>query len=187
MGMAMKSSANSKTSLVWMVIVGDGLHNLIDGLSLGAALADSHLTGFSIAIAILFEEIPHELGDFAILIASGMSPRRAAAYNFMSASTCYLGMVIGLYVGDISDTYSTLVFAVAAGMFLYISLFNIMVELNDRFNEARVSDEDGIKNALITLIAQNIGICVGVSCLYHLAKFDERALANLIETLSWRQ
>jgi zinc transporter ZupT len=163
---------SSRSTLAWMVIFGDGLHNFIDGLSLGAALTDSHLTGFSIALAILFEEIPHELGDFTILLSSGMSRKQAALWNFASASSCYLGLVVGILVGDLSGS-SCYIFAIAGGMFLYISLFDIMSELNERFNEAR---KDGIGSAFKVLMLQNLGILMGIGFLYRLAAMDEKSL-----------
>ena len=74
-------------TVAWMIIFGDGLHNFIDGLSIGAAFNDSILTGISICVAVVCEEFPHELGDFAVLIASGMSIREAVSFNFLSACT----------------------------------------------------------------------------------------------------
>ena len=59
-------------TVAWMVIFGDGLHNFIDGLSIGAAFTESVLSGISISVAVICEEFPHELGDFAILLNSGM-------------------------------------------------------------------------------------------------------------------
>lgn len=152
-----------------MVILGDAVHNFIDGLSLGAGLSDSHLTGFSIGIAVLFEEIPHELGDFSILLSSGMSYKKAAAVNFMSASTCYLGMSIGLYFGQ-SSRDSRYIFAVAAGMFLYISLFNLMTDLNENLETSRSL---GMRYSIELILFQNLGILTGVSILYTLARVDE--------------
>ena len=61
----------------------------------GAAFSESILTGISVSLAVLCEEFPHELGDFAVLLNSGMSVKQAMAYNFLSACTCYLGLVLG--------------------------------------------------------------------------------------------
>ena len=74
-------------TVAWMIIFGDGLHNFIDGLSIGAAFNESILTGISICVAVVCEEFPHELGDFAVLIASGMSIKQAVSFNFLSACT----------------------------------------------------------------------------------------------------
>ena len=56
---------NRIQTVAWMIIFGDGIHNFIDGLSIGAAFSESILTGVSVSVAVLCEEFPHELGDFA--------------------------------------------------------------------------------------------------------------------------
>ena len=66
-------------TVAWMVIFGDGLHNFIDGLSIGAAFTESVLSGISISVAVICEEFPHELGDFAILLNSGMKFKQVCA------------------------------------------------------------------------------------------------------------
>ena len=89
------NSGNKIATVAWMIIFGDGIHNFIDGLSIGAAFSESILTGMSVSLAVLCEEFPHELGDFAVLLNSGMTVRQAMMYNFLSACTCYLGLIIG--------------------------------------------------------------------------------------------
>lgn len=153
--------------VAWMIVFGDGLHNFIDGLSIGAAFNDSILTGLSICVAVVCEEFPHELGDFAVLIASGMSVRQAVGYNFLSACTCYLGLIMGIWLGDLGPTY---IFALAAGMFLYIALVDMMSELTS-------SVENSLKNSIsetaTILFLQNLGIIIGIVTLFLLARYQE--------------
>jgi zinc transporter 14 len=74
-----KTSPGSKIATVaWMIIFGDGVHNFIDGLSIGAAFSTSILTGISVSVAVLCEEFPHELGDFAVLLNAGMNVRQVS-------------------------------------------------------------------------------------------------------------
>lgn len=87
-------------TVAWMIIFGDGIHNFIDGLAIGAAFSESILAGLSVSLAVFCEELPHELGDFAVLLNSGMTVKQAVIYNFLSACTCYIGLVIG----EILDT-----------------------------------------------------------------------------------
>ena len=76
-----KSTHGSKIATVaWMIIFGDGVHNFIDGLSIGAAFTESILTGISVSAAVLCEEFPHELGDFAVLLNSGMNIRQVLIF-----------------------------------------------------------------------------------------------------------
>ena len=158
-------------TIAWMIILGDGLHNFVDGITIGAAFSQSILEGISISVAVICEEFPHELGDFAILIGSGMSMRKALGYNFLSACTCYLGMVFGIILGDLSDA-TPYVFALAGGMFLYISLVDMMGELSNNLEQA--GKKRGLTFTAQILILQNIGILIGVSVMFFLAKYSDK-------------
>ena len=68
-------------------------------MSIGAAFTESVLKGISISLAVICEEFPHELGDFAILINSGMSYPVALLFNFLSACCCYIGLAVGITMG----------------------------------------------------------------------------------------
>ncbi|KAK7874174.1 hypothetical protein R5R35_006220 [Gryllus longicercus] len=151
------------------VVFGDGFHNFIDGLSIGAAFNESTLTGVSISVAVLCEELPHELGDFAVLLSAGMTMRQALVANFLSACTCYVGLVLGILLGEFQA--STYVFGFAAGMFLYISLVDMMPELNAAAEEA--GKRSG-RAALKTLLWQNLGLISGAALLFSLARFQDR-------------
>ncbi|XP_078577821.1 uncharacterized protein LOC144862865 isoform X1 [Branchiostoma floridae x Branchiostoma japonicum] len=116
-------------TMAWMVIMGDGLHNLSDGLAIGAAFASSIPGGISTSIAIFCHELPHELGDFALLIRAGMSVKQAILYNLMSACVCYIGLLIGLGIGNLSGNVIQYVFAVTTGMFLYVGLVDMLPDM----------------------------------------------------------
>ena len=74
-------------TVAWMIIFGDGVHNFIDGLSIGAAFTESIIIGVSVSLAVLCEELPHELGDFAVLLNSGMSMKQVMQFFSMPVST----------------------------------------------------------------------------------------------------
>ncbi|XP_063165957.1 metal cation symporter ZIP8 isoform X2 [Candoia aspera] len=111
-------------TIAWMITLSDALHNFIDGLAIGASFTLSLLQGISTSIAILCEEFPHELGDFVILLNAGMSTRQALFFNFLSACSCYIGLVFGIIVGN--NFAPNIIFALAGGMFLYISLADMV-------------------------------------------------------------
>lgn len=150
--------------VAWMIIIGDGLHNFIDGLSIGAAFSESIVLGLSTSVAVIFEEFPHELGDFAVLISSGMTVRQALGFNFLSACTCYIGMIFGILLGDMTQSAS-FIFALAGGMFLYISLVDMMGELSIMLEESKHS----MKETFNLLLMQNIGILTGISIIFVLS------------------
>ncbi|XP_054279905.1 metal cation symporter ZIP14-like [Macrosteles quadrilineatus] len=163
-----KNSDNVIATVAWMVIFGDGIHNFIDGLSIGAAFNESILTGISISVAVMCEEFPHELGDFAVLLNAGMTMRQALLYNFLSACTCYLGLFVGILLGEVEA--SVYIFGFAAGMFLYIALVDMVPEMNEVAEEA---SKKSVGSALWTLLLQNLGMGTGVLVLYLLARYQD--------------
>ena len=75
------SAPKNISSVAWMVIFGDGIHNLADGLAIGAAFGDGYMSGFSTSIAVLCHELPHEIGDFAMLLKAGMTIKQVGGSN----------------------------------------------------------------------------------------------------------
>ena len=108
-------------TVAYMIIFGDGLHRLVDGLSIGAVMALNPLGGVSLALAILCEEIPHTLGDIAIMVNSGLTLRAAIGYNLLSHIMAFVGLAIGIVAGQL-EALADYVLAGAAGMFMYIAL-----------------------------------------------------------------
>lgn len=111
---------------VWLIITGDTLHNLIDGLAIGAAFLISPATGVVTTIAIAAHEIPQELGDFGLMLAKGMRKSRVLLVNILSALVTVIGasLVYG-YGGDLPVPEWALL-AVTAGFFLYIAASDII-------------------------------------------------------------
>ncbi|XP_058806546.1 zinc transporter foi isoform X2 [Phymastichus coffea] len=123
------STPDSMSSVAWMVVMGDGLHNFTDGMAIGAAFSANIAGGFSTTIAVFCHELPHELGDFAVLLKAGMSAKQAIFYNLLSSILCLFGMVFGVLLGA-TPAASSWMFAAAAGMFIYIALVDMIPELS---------------------------------------------------------
>jgi zinc transporter ZupT len=136
-------------------------------VSIGAAFATDFATGAVICLAIVCEEFPHELGDFAILINSGLSVKKALLFNFLSAMTCYLGLVLGILLGA-EFGWSYYIFAVAAGVFLYVALGDMVPEVTEIIEEL---SEVSPSKAWRVLLVHHFGILVGISILFTLAKY----------------
>jgi zinc and cadmium transporter len=112
----------------YLNLVGDGVHNLLDGVVITAAYFVSIPLGVATTIAIAMHEIPQEIGDFAILIYGGFSRKKALFYNFLSALASFLGVALA-YVFSSSEGFFTFFLAFAAGGFIYIASADIMPEL----------------------------------------------------------
>ncbi|XP_053222998.1 metal cation symporter ZIP14 isoform X1 [Podarcis raffonei] len=152
-------------TLAWMITLSDGLHNFIDGLAIGASFTVSVFQGISTSVAILCEEFPHELGDFVILLNSGMSIQQALFFNFISACCCYVGLAFGILAG--SHFSANWIFALAGGMFLYIALADMFPEMNE------VSREDERSGgALIAFAIQNAGLLTGFTIMVLLTMYS---------------
>lgn len=113
------------SSIVWMVILGDGLHNFTDGMAIGAAFSNNIAGGFSTTVAVFCHELPHEMGDFAVLLKAGMPARQAIYYNILSSVLSFFGMCIGISIGETPEATSW-IFAIAAGLFIYIALVDMV-------------------------------------------------------------
>ncbi|XP_052285013.1 zinc transporter ZIP10-like [Dreissena polymorpha] len=162
----------SVTAVAMMVIMGDGVHNFCDGLAIGAAFASSIAGGFSTTIAVFCHELPHEIGDFAMLLRAGMSVKQAVFYNCVSSILCFIGMVVGVAIGNIEGA-SMWIFTVVAGMFLYISLVDMLPEVSS------VENKKG-ENPFFNLLLQFLGMFLGGGIMFVIAIYEDD-LKTLLE------
>lgn len=117
-----------------MNLVGDGVHNFIDGLVIAGSYLISLPLGIATTIAVVLHEIPQEIADFGVLLYSGMSKKRALFFNFLSATIAIIGAIVGLSIGARSETFSILLLPFAAGGFMYIVGSNLIPELHRECN-----------------------------------------------------
>ncbi|XP_069121951.1 zinc transporter ZIP10-like isoform X2 [Argopecten irradians] len=162
----------SVASIAWMVILGDGIHNFCDGLAIGAAFSNSITGGFSTSVAVFCHELPHEIGDFAVLLRAGMTVKQAVMYNCVSSILAFIGMLIGVAIGNFGDSI-TWVFISVAGMFLYIALVDMLPELT------AVDTKQG-EHPFFHLFIQVIGMILGASIMLIIALY-EKNLMNILE------
>ena len=116
--------------MVAMNIIGDSAHNLIDGMIIGASYCVSIPIGITTSLAVILHEIPHEIGNFAILVHGGLTVKRALLYNFFSALTAILGALLSLLIGPHVKNYSLILMPITAGGFLYIAGSDLIPELH---------------------------------------------------------
>lgn len=114
----------------WLITLGDGLHNFVDGLAIAAAFQVEFSLGVFTALAVAAHELPHEMADFIVLLRSGLTNQRALLLNLLSASTALLGVVLGWTLGGQFADVLPPILAASGGMFLYIALSDIIPELH---------------------------------------------------------
>lgn len=115
-----------------LILVGDGLHNFVDGILIAAAfLTDAHL-GVVTALAVATHEIPQEVGDFAVLLDSGFSRAKAFYYNLLSSLTTVVGGVLAYFGMAELKHVTPYVLAVAAASFIYIAVADLIPGLHRR-------------------------------------------------------
>ncbi|XP_056376878.1 zinc transporter ZIP6 [Hyla sarda] len=155
-------------TLAWMVIMGDGLHNFSDGLAIGAAFTEGLSSGLSTSVAVFCHELPHELGDFAVLLKAGMTVRQAVLYNALSAMLAYLGMITGILIGHYAEHVSMWIFALTAGLFMYVAFVDMVPEM--LHNDA--SDHGCSRWGYFLL--QNAGILLGFFIMLVISIFEHK-------------
>lgn len=114
----------------YLILLGDGFHNLIGGLAVGAAFLADTGVGITVWLAAAAHEIPQELGDFGVLLHSGWSVRRALLWNFLSAGTFLLGGLVAYFLAPVAPVHLMLPFA--AGSFLYIAAADLVPEVQQQ-------------------------------------------------------
>ncbi|HNY98000.1 MAG TPA: ZIP family metal transporter [Candidatus Pacearchaeota archaeon] len=124
--------------LVFMNLWGDMVHNAIDGLMIGASYLVSVDVGLTTTLAVILHEIPQEIGDFGVLLHSGLKISRALLVNFISGAAAILGTLLVLILEEKVSGFSQFLIPVAAGGFIYIAGSDLMPELH-RENDAKKS------------------------------------------------
>lgn len=117
-------------AFTYLNLVGDGVHNFVDGLVIAAAFSQNVPLGIATTMAVLAHEIPQELGDFGVLVYGGFSKAKALFYNLLSALAAVLGAIIGVLLLGHAQAFAPLLLAFAAGGFVYIAASDLVPELH---------------------------------------------------------
>ena len=123
-------AVNPVHPVAYIILVSDGVHNLLDGLVIGAAYLISIPIGVATTVAVAAHEVPQEQGDFGILVNAGFTPRRALQMNFLSAGLAIVGVVISLSLGTNLGDYTLFMLPFTAGGFIYIAGSDLIPELH---------------------------------------------------------
>ncbi len=141
-----------------MVVVGDAVHNFIDGVIIASAFTAGTSIGLSITLAIILHEIPQELGDFGIMIHGGFSMKQALFLNALTATTSLFGAVITFFFLQTSSFVNLYIIPAAAGGLLYVALADLIPQLHDQIAP---------KQTLIQILLLGTGFLLMVLLAHH--------------------
>jgi zinc and cadmium transporter len=134
-----------------LILVGDGVHNLVDGVLIAAAFMTDVDLGIVTSLAVITHEIPQELGDFSILLMSGYSRARALLYNLLSGLTMVVGGIVAYFALSFVQAGVPYVLAVAAASFIYIAVADLIPGLHRRPELMQTAQQ-------LVLIASGVGL-----------------------------
>lgn len=124
------TSTEHKHPVAILSLIGDAVHNTLDGMIIAASFLVDSSVGFATTLAVIFHEIPQEIGDFGILVYSGFSTRKALWYNLFSALSAFVGAVLIFALGPQLQNFLVYILPLTAGGFLYIAGSDLIPELH---------------------------------------------------------
>ena len=139
-----------------MNLVGDSVHNFIDGLIIGASYLVSIPVGIATTLAVVLHELPQEIGDFGVLLHGGFSKFKALFFNFITALTAVAGAIFALLISSYVENITTFLIPFAAGTFIYIAGSDLIPELHK---------EVKVEKSLLQFIAIVLGVMVMLALL----------------------
>lgn len=120
------------------LMFGDALHNFIDGISIATTFLVSFPVGLITSIAVFIHEIPHELGDFGILLHSGYSKEKVLGFNILTGITAFIGALLGFYFGAKISGSLPVLLSLTTANFIYLSLADLLPEIHTKIKKDSV-------------------------------------------------
>jgi len=149
------TSKSHPHTFAYMNLFGDAVHNFIDGLVIGASYIASTVLGTATTLAVIFHEIPQEIGDFGVLVYGGFSRTRALIFNFSTALTAVVGTILAITLGYITQDFVPYMIPFAAGNFIYIAGSDLIPELH--------KEEPEFLKSLLQLATFGFGVIILLS------------------------
>jgi zinc and cadmium transporter len=153
-----QSNDNSRRVAGMFIILGDSIHNFVDGVLIGAAFLTDPQLGMVTSLAVAAHEIPQEVGDFAILLHSGYTRGKALFYNVLASLTTVIGGVLAYFsLGDLHDILPYFL-TLAASSFIYIAVADLIPSLHQKTDSKTSLQQIGFILAGVVLILVMQGI-----------------------------
>ncbi len=143
-----------------IILVSDGMHNLVDGIAIGASYLASREVGIATTLAVILHELPHEFGDFGVLVDAGYPITRALWFNFLCACAAIVGVFIAFGVQSGVHDFTIVALPLTAGSFLYIAGSNLTPELQK-------------ESAPLKSLLQFLGMLAGAGLMFLLLRLEQ--------------
>jgi len=153
------TSQNHPHPFGMMNLIGDSLHNFLDGVVIAGSFLVSPGLGLATTLAVIIHEIPQEIGDFGVLIHAGYTRAKALFFNFITALTAVLGAAITIIFSQYMDNLTAYIIPITAGGFIYIATADLIPELRKDSN---------IKKSILQLVM----ILLGIGLMYALGLLE---------------
>jgi len=147
-----------------MNLLGDAIHNFVDGILIGGSFLVDPVLGYTTTLAIVVHEIPQEIGDVGALVYGGYSPKQALRYNFYCSLTVIMGALFTLLLGSIAEASLVFLLPIAAGGFIYIAATDFIPVLHEH-------------SSLSHFIGQSLIFAAGVGFMQLIVIFEDFLLA----------
>ncbi|MBI1971829.1 MAG: ZIP family metal transporter [Candidatus Aenigmarchaeota archaeon] len=122
---------------VFMNLIGDGVHNFIDGLVIGSSYLVNIQLGIATSLAVVFHEIPQEIGDFGVLLKGGVNRKKAVVLNLFSALAAVAGLLVSMAVSGYIEGFVSMMVPFTIGNFVYIAGSDLIPELHKEKKTAK--------------------------------------------------
>ncbi len=159
----MEEHAIQGKPIVPLLIIGDTIHNFIDGVAIAATFMISIPLGIVTTFAVGAHEIPQEIGDFGVMLNHGVKRSRVLLINILSACASFIGALLAFYFGGQIEGLAAFFLAVSAGFFLYIALSDLIPEIHHQ-NKRRFA------------LAETVSLLLGVGTIYYALFFISNVL-----------
>lgn len=140
----------SKSTLP-LIIIGDTVHNFVDGIVIAATFMVNIQLGIITTLAVFAHEVPQEIGDFGLMLHKGLAKKKIVLVNILSAAAAFAGALITYTFGEILESYIPIFLAITAGFFIYIAVSDLIPEIHY---------EKRKRHALIESVLLLIGVAV---------------------------
>ena len=129
---------NNHKHFIYTNLIGDSIHNFIDGAAVAASFLVSPITGIITTLTIIFHEIPQEISDFGILLYGGLAKNKALLFNFLTALVAVVGALFFYYFARQLEQIIPLMIAFAAGNFIYLATADLIPEIHHEKNPSQI-------------------------------------------------